>query len=477
MSKKLWIVVVVVVLVLLLAAALAFPLSNLSERVADPALVAQFEDPEAQRMVELYTDKCLDCHSVRGVMPLYAELPIASDLIAGHIEEARTYFDMDREMFDPVGGVTEASLAKAQHETAKGAMPPPPYTALHWNARWDDADDQQQAAWARHLRARNDGAEDLDDPIYDLPIYPLKAPTGLDRRKVRLGEALYHDVRLSGDDTISCASCHDLTKGGTDQERVSTGVDGQLGGINSPTTFNSVYFLAQFWDGRAADLVEQADGPPNNPIEMATSWDQVLGKLSQDEAMVAAFAQTYGHVTADGIKDAIAKYEKTLVTTGDRLDRFLPGDEDALTAEQQAGWAAFREHGCDTCHVGAAMGGTSYEKMGLHGDYMSDRGDPTDADLGRFAVTDDEQDKGHFKVPTLRNIELTFPYYHDGTVETLEGAVQKMGHYERGRQLSDAEVSEIVSFLGALTGEIPAPPVTAVGQAAGELVIEDEAQE
>lgn len=268
-------------------------------------------------------------------------------------------------------------------------------------------------------------------------------------------------MRLSGDDTVSCASCHDLTKGGTDQQPVSTGVGGQKGGINAPTTLNAVYALAQFWDGRAADLQAQADGPPNNPLEMATSWPEVEAKLQQDEALVEAFAKVYGKITGDAIKHAIATYEETLVTPGDGLDRYLQGDEGALTAEQLAGWTTFREHGCDTCHVGAAMGGTSYEKMGLHGDYMSDRGDPTDADLGRYAVTADEHDKAHFKVPTLRNVALTFPYYHDGTVATLDEAVQKMGHYERGHELTDAEVTEVVAFLGALTGEIPAPPTPA----------------
>jgi cytochrome c peroxidase len=459
MKKKVLVAVGIVVLVVV-----AFPISNsLRARAADPVLLERLDDPEAREMANRYAESCMDCHSGRTELPFYASWPGARSLIQADIEKARSMFDMERELFDPAVGVTEAALAKIQRETAAGEMPLASYTAMHWRARWTAEDQQAQAAWARHVRARRDGAEDLDDPIYDRPIYPLKRPGGLDDRKVALGEAMYHDVRLSGDDTISCASCHDLTKGGTDQERVSTGVGGQKGGINAPTTFNAVYNLAQFWNGRAADLAAQADGPPNNPIEMATNWEQVLGKLRQDPQVVEGFAAAYGELSPEAIRDAIAVYEATLVTPNDGLDRFLRGDESALTAGQKRGWTLFSDVGCSTCHVGPAMGGTSYEKMGLHGNYMADRGDESDADLGRYAVTGDEHDTAHFKVPTLRNVALTYPYYHDGTVDSLDQAVRKMGHYERGRELTDNEVTAIIALLGALTGELPTPPVAAGG--------------
>lgn len=460
MSKKLIVAGVVIVVLVL-----AVPLSNsLRAHRIDPQLIAHLDDAEAREMANVYAEKCMDCHSESTVMPFYASFPIAKNLIQGHITEARERFDLEREMLDPEVGITEAALAKVQRETASGDMPPASYTLMHWNARWGRDDEARQATWARHFRARRDGGENLDDPMYDEAIYPLKRLPGLDERKVALGEVLYHDVRLSGDNTISCASCHDLRKGGTDNEPVSTGVGGQLGGINAPTTFNAVHNLAQFWDGRARDLAAQADGPPNNPIEMATNWDEVIGKLSQDRKMVESFEAAYGVLDDAAIRDAIATYEATLVTPNDGLDRYLKGDEGALTAEQQAGWALFREVGCSTCHVGASMGGSSYEKMGLHGNYMADRGSPTAADLGRFSVTGDEHDKAHFKVPTLRNVTLTYPYYHDGSVETLEQAVRKMGHYERGRELTDAEVTQIVAFLGALVGELPTPPDAAASQ-------------
>jgi cytochrome c peroxidase len=450
--KKTLIVTGIVVVVLALGV-VALPLSNLGTREAPAELMVQIEDEDLTATMPAYATKCMDCHSSHGKLPLYASLPVASSMIEEHRTAARAHFDFDQELFAAEGAVTEAALAKLQHELEAGTMPPSAYTKMHWNAAWNEADQALQGAWMRHVRARKDGADDLDDPLYDKPIYPIKLIHDLDPDKVALGDALYHDVRLSTDDTISCASCHDLAKGGTDLAQYSTGVREQLGGINSPTTFNSAYFLAQFWDGRAADLADQAAGPPNNPIEMASNWEEILGKLNEDDEMVAAFEATYGEITSEGITDAIALFEMTLNTPGSAFDRYLEGDENAMTEQQLAGYHRFDSHGCDTCHAGAAMGGTSFEIMGVHADYMADRGNPTDADLGRFGVTKDEADRHRFKVPTLRNVTLTPPYYHDGTVVTLEDAVRKMGTYERGTALTDEEVTQIVAFLGAQTGE------------------------
>ncbi len=450
--KNKGVLIALVAVLVLIAAAAAFPLSNLGSRQAPDELMARIDDADQRALMPVYATKCLDCHFGSGELPFYAGLPVASSMIEEHRREARAQFDFDRELFPTEGEVSLAALAKVQHEMEAGTMPPSSYTALHWSARWSDEDDAAQQTWARHIRARDDGAEDIDDPRYDEPIYPIKLVEGLEPARVALGEKLYHDVRLSTDDSISCASCHDLTKGGTDLAQYSTGVNDQLGGINSPTTFNSSYFLAQFWDGRAEDLAAQAAGPPENPIEMASSWEEIIGKLHEDEEMVAAFAGTYGEITTDHITDAIATFEMTLNTPNSAFDRYLLGDASAMTEEQIAGYERFDSHGCDTCHVGAAMGGTSFEIMGVHADYMADRGNPTEADLGRFNVTKDESDRHRFKVPTLRNVALTPPYYHDGTVETLEEAVRKMGTYERGTALNDTEVQQIVAFLEAQTG-------------------------
>jgi cytochrome c peroxidase len=336
-----------------------------------------------------------------------------------------------------------------------GTMPPLAYSAMHWEAWLDEEIRQQHHLWVRHRRARLDGAQDEDDPIYSRTVYPLVQPRGLDPAQVAIGKELYHDARLSTDDTLSCASCHDLARGGTDQAQVSTGVGGQLGGINAPTVLNARYGLAQFWDGRAADLVEQADGPPLNPVEMGSSWEEILGKLRQDEPLVAAMERSFGELTETTVKQAIATFEETLVTTGSRFDSYLQGDPDALSAQEGDGWLLFTSLGCDTCHVGPALGGTSFERLGVFEDYFARRGgELTEADLGRFNVTGDAYDRHRFKVPTLRNIELTFPYFHDGSVEDLPGAVRLMAICQRGVTPTAPEISAIVDFLETLTGQL-----------------------
>jgi len=265
---------------------------------------------------------------------------------------------------------------------------------------------------------------------------------------------LFHDARLSSDETVSCATCHDLAKGGTDQIRYSIGVGGAEGGINSPTVYNSGYQFLQFWDGRAADLQEQAAGPVTNPIEMAAEWETVLSKLSADKEFSRAFLAAYPEgITQETVTHAIAEFERTLITPNSAFDRYLTGEADALTAEQKQGYELFGEYGCTNCHVGSALGGQSFEKMGLEGDYIGDRGDPTEADRGRFSVTGDEADRGKFKVPTLRNIAQTYPYLHDGSTSDLAEVVRIMGQYQLGREIPDREAALVADFLGTLTGE------------------------
>lgn len=452
---------VIVIVVVVLLGLLALPLSNLMlDRTPDAELLARIHDPDLKAAMPVLMTSCTDCHTQRTSKPIYMKIPPASGLIADHIAEAHEHFDMERELFPEEGPVTQSAVAKVAQSLEDGTMPPTSYALMHWDAGPNDTDRATLDTWIRRSRARANGAENLDDPLYARAVQPLVAPTDLDPARVELGRVMYHDTRLSGDDTISCASCHDLAKGGTDQVQFSVGVGGQVGGINAPTTFNSGFLLAQFWDGRAADLVEQADGPPNNPIEMATDWDQVLGKLRRDRDLVARFDAAYGSLSADAIKDAIATYEQTLVTVNSPFDKFLLGDTAALTEKQQAGWERFDALGCDTCHAGPAMGGTSYERLGVEGDYFTDRGgELTEADLGRYNVTGDEHDRQCFKVPSLRNVALTYPYFHDGTVTSLDEAVRKMGRYQHGVNLEDSEVDEIVAFLESLTGELDGQPL------------------
>ncbi|MDR2189588.1 MAG: cytochrome-c peroxidase [Azonexus sp.] len=288
------------------------------------------------------------------------------------------------------------------------------------------------------------------------PILPLEPLAGLDPERVALGERLFHDARLSADMTVSCASCHNLAAGGVDGRRFSIGVGGAVGEINAPTVLNSAYNLAQFWDGRAATLEAQAVGPIENPIEMAATLPQIVDRLAQDSDLVDRFNRLYADgLTADNLLNAIATFERSLVTVNSPFDRYLRGDSEALTAREVDGYRRFLALGCVSCHQGRLVGGNMYQKVGVMADYFAGR-TVKHSDLGRFNVTGDEADRYVFKVPSLRNVALTAPYLHDGSAATLEDAVRAMGRYQLGRRLSDDDVEAIAAFLKTLTGELPA---------------------
>lgn len=293
----------------------------------------------------------------------------------------------------------------------------------------------------------------------EIEIQPVPREVKVNAEKAALGEKLYHDTKLSVDGTISCASCHDLKKGGTDQAVVSTGVKGQLGPINSPTVYNSANNFVQFWDGRAKDLAEQALGPVENPKEMGEKWDNVVKKLQADETYAASFKKIYGKdvITKENVADAIAEFEKTLITPDSRFDDYLRGDEKALSALEKKGFELFQDKGCMSCHTGTYFGGESYQAMAE--EYFTDRGNLTDADYGRYNVTKDEADKHMFKVPMLRNVAVTAPYFHDGSKKTLEEAVQAMAKYQLGEELTKEDNQAIVAFLKTLTGKYKGKPL------------------
>jgi cytochrome c peroxidase len=271
--------------------------------------------------------------------------------------------------------------------------------------------------------------------------------------KVALGKKLFNDTRFSQDKTLSCNSCHNLNTYGVDNEPTSVGHKGQRGNRNSPTVYNAALHIAQFWDGRAGTVEQQALGPILNPVEMAmSSQAQVLERLKADPKTTAEFKAAFPEdekdpVTYTNIGKAIGAFERTLLTPS-RFDEYLNGKDDALTAEEIKGAKTFVQSGCIACHNGSTIGGQMYQKLGLVKPY------PT-KDLGRFEHTKSESDRYFFKVPSLRNIEKTAPYFHDGRVKTLEEAVKIMGEYQLGKNLSDQEVQEIVSFLRSLTASIP----------------------
>ena len=289
---------------------------------------------------------------------------------------------------------------------------------------------------------------------------PLPLVLSLDSRKVELGGRLFNDPRLSRDGSISCAHCHNLGTGGVDRMRRSRGVGGMEGGINAPTVFNSGFNFRQFWDGRAETLEDQVDGPLQNPIEMADTWPQALAAIAQDPQYNTAFKAIYRDgVQRKNVKDAIATFERSLITPNSRFDRFLRGDQAALNTEEQAGYSLFKRVGCASCHQGLNIGGNMYQKLGIMEDYFAARGLVSASDLGRFNITKREQDRYFFKVPSLRNVAVTPPYLHDGSAATLEEAVQVMARYQLGKKLRPAEVAKIVAFLRTLTGEYSGKPL------------------
>jgi len=290
------------------------------------------------------------------------------------------------------------------------------------------------------------------EPISPLPlenINPAEQP------KIDLGQLLFHDARFSKDNSVSCANCHDLGSGGDDNRAKSIGLGGTIGDINAPTIFNSGFNFRQFWNGRAKKLEDQIDGPIENPKELGSSWSEILTKLKNDNSLNAQFSKVYKDgLNEKNIKDAIAVFERTLTTPNSRFDRYLRGEKNILSEQEKTGYQHFKSFGCVACHQGVNIGGNMYQTMGVMGNYFKDRGTPvTDADLGRYTITKNEQDKYVFRVPSLRNVDLTSPYFHDGTVATLSEAVNVMAKYQLGRKLSTKENSAIVSFLKTLTGQ------------------------
>ncbi|WP_127475780.1 cytochrome-c peroxidase [Sulfurivermis fontis] len=284
------------------------------------------------------------------------------------------------------------------------------------------------------------------------PIEPIRPVQQINLAQVELGKKLYFDPRLSKSGFISCNSCHNLSMGGTDNLKTSIGHNWQRGPINAPTVLNSSMNLAQFWDGRAADLKEQAGGPIANPGEMAFTHTLAIDVLQSIPQYVVEFKQVFGKdkIDIDMVTTAIAEFEKTLVTPNSRFDQWLLGDKDALTAKELAGYKLFKDSGCVACHNGPAVGGNSFQKMGLVEPYKAKS--PAE---GLSAVTGKDADRFKFKVPTLRNVELTYPYFHDGEAETLTEAVDVMGRLQLGKKFTKQENEQIVAFLKTLTGDQP----------------------
>ena len=286
------------------------------------------------------------------------------------------------------------------------------------------------------------------------PIRPIPETVEVDAEKVALGRALFHEPLLSKDNSISCASCHDLSEGGDDGRRVSVGIEGKEGMINAPTVFNVGFNFKQFWDGRARNLEEQIDDPLQSPLEMGSLWPDVVAKLYEDEDYPGRFNAVYPDgITRGNIKNALAEFMRSLVTPNSPFDRWLGGEEDALSAHERHGYALFKSYGCVSCHQGANVGGNMFQVFGVINEYFKRRGNITEADMGRYNVTGNAADRHSFKVPSLRMATLPAPYLHDGSAATLREAVDAMFESRLWREAPDEDKEAIVAFIRTLAGE------------------------
>lgn len=449
-----------IILVALLIAAGAVTVYRLVNQAPSESLAAN------ERMLAILTDGgCMECHSATPKLPFYANFPVAGKLVKEDIEKGYREFDVEPMMTALKNGekVSEVDLAKVEKVIKDGTMPLAKYYLIHWGASMTAKKTEISLNWIKNYRAQAYPNLLAAAEFANEPVRPIHDSIPVDIRKVILGDMLFHDTRLSADNTVSCATCHSLNTAGVDNKQFSVGIKEQVGGVNAPTVFNAHYNFVQFWDGRAATLAAQAGGPPLNPIEMGhKSFDDICKVLSEDKAFEKVFMEVYPEgFTEATITDAIQEFERTLITPNSRFDKYLKGDKNILTAEEINGYDLFKKYNCATCHVGENLGGQSYELMGMRADYFGDRGtEITFEDHGRNKETKTERDMHRFKVPGLRNIELTGPYFHDGTKKTLEEAVIDMAKYEVGVNLTESETADIVKFLKTLTGEYKGKTLT-----------------
>lgn len=444
------------VLLIVLVLTVAFLAYFIIQRQVSNKAILSITTTDGQVAKILADNNCAACHSVNAQEPFYASFPIIGKVVKEDMKIGVKAFNLDK-AYDSKANLnfSEVDLAKVEYSMSYGQMPPLKYYGVHWHSALSKVEKEIITSWVEAKRKEFFATGLNNDEFVNEPIQAMVASLETNSAKVELGEILYHDVRLSKNNTVSCATCHDLAAGGDDGLQFSKGIYDQIGGINAPTVYNSAFNLAQFWDGRAADLQAQAGGPPFDALEMGnTSWDEVIVKLNDDKKLRKQFKTVYPDgFTGDNITDAIAEFEKTLITPDSKFDKYLKGDKGILSDNEKLGYELFKENKCATCHVGQALGGQSYEHISVFEDYFANREMKADREIirikdqGHFNATNNEADRGLFKTPILRNLPLTAPYFHDGTVLTMEDAVKLMFRYELGEEASDDQVDRIVDFL------------------------------
>jgi len=412
---------------------------------------------EEQVMAILEQNNCFVCHSQDGKMPFYFKFPVMKQQMEQHVLHAQRFVDLKEAMADP-NNVDEATLAKIEHAMLQNTMPIIQYKLVHWGTGFNKVERGILAEWIATERAARFATGLNAEAMANEPLQAIPDSFPHCPKCIALGEKMYNDKRISLDGTVSCYTCHMLNEGGVSNKafRTSEGIYGQFGGVNAPTVYNACFNVQQFWNGRAATLQDQAAGPPANPVEMGDqTWDQIVERLRQDKALVREFNELFPGegLTQNTVTLVIAEFEKTLITPNNAFDKYLKGDENAISEDAKKGYNTFKELGCAACHVGKIAGGQSFERLSIYADYFADR-DSCIAycadDDGLKGFTGKECDMQKFKVPGLRNVDLTAPYFHDGSQATLEDAVRAMAKYELNKELDEATIAQLVAFMKSL---------------------------
>ncbi|HTQ03641.1 MAG TPA: cytochrome c peroxidase [Polyangiaceae bacterium] len=292
------------------------------------------------------------------------------------------------------------------------------------------------------------------ETVTDQPIEPLPLEVEVDAPRAALGELLFHEPLLSGDGKLACSDCHKAEHGLADDVALSRAAGRPESPVNSPTMYNVRFWSKLAWGGRFDSLESHNDALMTNPNVMASSWSGSAERLAKKDGYAERFGAVFKDgLTGDNVRAALVEYERSLVTPNAAFDRYLRGEHDAISPEAKHGYALFKSYGCASCHQGKGVGGNMLQRVGVMRDYFADRGDVKTPDFGRFNVTKLERDRFVFRVPSLRNVALTAPYFHDGSAATLENAVTVMARYQLGRELEAGDVALLVAFLRSLTGE------------------------
>lgn len=432
-----------------------------------PASSPTRHDPIAMTAFAAFQEvRCDYCHTRNADLPFYFKLPLANQIMSRDLEQGQRHFEFAPiiEAFQQGKPPSVEQLSRIEEVIVQNRMPPAAYLTMHPHAHLDEKQRADILKWVRDQRERYYASSDVAPEFRGEVLQPIPETIAVDWKKAELGRTLFFDKQLSGNGQLNCASCHGLNKGGVDNQTTATGINGQTGPINVPTVYNSVFNIGQFWNGRAKDLAEQAAGPVMNPLEMGShDWASVADRVRAEPGYADQFTAIYGSddITKNTVTDAIAEYEKTLITPDSRFDLYLKGKADAITAQEKRGYERFKAIGCSGCHSGVAVGGDAYEILGLEGPYFEDRHTKlTAVDDGRFAFTNNPSDRERFKVPNLRNVELTGPWFHDGSAKTLDAAVRAMARYETpDHDITAQDVTDIVAFLKTLTGKYQGIPL------------------